>query len=141
MVTTVWTENEFERVSLLGGGDLYWFVTQNDKHIMTQSDISDLYLSLKDIFEKTPVPEKPKSKIEFKDNVMPYLPTKISGYVFADSHGELWCFSRDEDRVFHIGAELEMITNQKEWGTDFTNGFYAHNLKMAFEEVSKNVGD
>jgi hypothetical protein len=78
---------------------------------------------------------------KFPNDIMPYLPTRISGYVFSDGYSELWCFSRDEDRVFHIGAELEIITNQKEWGKDYDNGFYAHNLKMAFEEVSKNVGD
>ena len=93
------------------------------------------------IFDEIEKLEQSKKRMNYKDNLMPYLPVSISGYVFSDGLGELWCFSRDEDRVFHIGAEIEAMTNQKEWGKDFRNGFYAHNLKMAFNEVSENVGD
>lgn len=47
---------------------------------------------------------------------------------FEDSNGEVWRFDYDDRRVYHVGAELEMMQNGD--CTD-TNGYYARDFADA----------
>jgi hypothetical protein len=53
----------------------------------------------------------------------------LKAFVVQDDNGELWAYSDSENRLFHIGAELECQLN----GDD--NGYDAESLTDAIEQL------
>ncbi|MGC9384214.1 MAG: hypothetical protein ACP5D6_06415 [Kosmotogaceae bacterium] len=74
-------------------------------------------------------------------HITPYTPIIVGRYafLFLDSNQEIWCFSPDQQRVFHVAAEIQMMLE----GFDpyETNGYSAATYLEACKEVSDNAGE
>lgn len=77
--------------------------------------------------------------MNYRVTLKPYMPVMASGFFFADRNDEIWCFDPQQQRVFHVGAEIEMLINFENPGQN--NGYFANTLREAFEEVAMAVGN
>lgn len=77
--------------------------------------------------------------INYETPLKPYMPIQASGFFFADHNGEIWCFDPGQERVFHVGAEIEMMVAYEDPYNN--NGYQAATLKEAFEQVESAVGN
>ena len=79
---------------------------------------------------------------KFPNDLDPYTPIRVHGWVFSDGYNELWCYDNVDERVYHLGAEIEMrLSGQLRLDNEILNGYTVHSLREAFEVVNNNVGD